>query len=565
MSDTSSPRQPPPREPAPRWCLAAGALGIAALVLGAMIAQQRAEAAHAHPQPPPGHSHAPTTAKRPVCRPPNGCSTPATTKRRVTTTRRAVCRPPNGCSTPATTKRPVTTTTRRPVTTTTTRRPARTTTKRPVTTTTKRPVTTTTKRPTPTTIQAAGGNPGCRSWACKEINAGIANGYLPDDYNPDEDTGTEDLLVIIEQYGDHNPDFDAGAALETLPEEGNAERGDMFIAIAIGIGLDVDPDADPFEVADELADLGILLGHDRDGDGVANPYNRPDADPDSTMTNAQLAALLDRIPTDDEGSGRPGGGGSPASSGGGSPPSSGGGSPPSGGDHKEPCTTGLGLNAGDRSRLVSRLRWVTLVGIEAHGEPGRPWPPHPDVPGGTEYLLVAGSPVWPVTDSPGVWHVASDDGCRWEVISIETRLTQLLPWRPSHRAAIQNADSARPGAGFDTYQSRWDNLSAAQQAQAQQHHTDRGVSASCSIETAMVSADSYDRCRWQLPAPGVWSWQARACFRGVTKNTTFHQCATLARGVEWFLEIIDYTSGITLHHHSAAVPSAEPRRPAPAA
>ena len=420
-------------------------------------------------------------------------------------------------------------------------------------------MTTTTEPPAPTTTQAAGGDPDCQSWACKEINVGIENGYLPDDYNPDEDTGAEDLLVIIERYGEHNPDFDADAALKTLPEEGNAGRGDMFIAIAIGIGLDVDPNADPFEVADELADMGILLGHDRDGDGVANPYTRPDADPDSTMTNAQLAALLDRIPTDDGGGGGPGRGGS-------SPPREGGGGPPgAGGDDEEPCTTGLGLTAGDRSRFGSQLRWVTLVGIEPQGEPGRPWPPHPDVPGGAKYLVVSGSPVWPVADSQGVWYVTSDDGCRWEAISIETRLTQLLPWRPSHRAALENADSARPGAGFDTFLTRWDNLTADQQAQAQQHHTDRGVSASCGIETAMISADSYDRCRWQLPAPGVWSWQARACFRGVTENTTFHQCAILARGVEWFLEIIDYTSGITLHHHFTAAPPAEPRRPAPAA
>ena len=445
--------------------------------------------------------------------------------------------------------------------TTTTRRPVTTTTRRPVTTTTRRPVTTTTKPPAPTTTQATGGDPDCQSWACREINAGIENGYLPDDYNPDEDTGAEDLLAIIERYGEHNPGFDADAALGTLPEEGTADRGDMFIAIAIGIGLDVDPDADPFEVADELADMGILLGLDGDGDGVANPYSRPDAAPDTTMTNSELAAFLDRIPTDDGE-----GGGSPPGSGGGGGPGGGGGGPPGGGgDDEDPCTTGLGLTAGDRSRFVSQLRWVTLVGIEPQGEPGTPWPPHPDVPGGREYLVVSGSPVWPVADPGDVWHIASDDGCRWEAISIETRLTQLLPWRPSHRATIENADSARPGAGFDTYLSRWDNLTAAQQAQAQQHHTDRDVSVSCGISTAMISVDSYDSCRWQLAAPGVWSWQARACFRGVTENATYHQCATLAHGVEWFLEIIDYTSGITLHHHSPAAPLAEPRHPAPAA
>ena len=49
MSDTPSFPQPPPREPTPRWCLAVSALGVAAVLLGAMITHQRAEAAHAHP------------------------------------------------------------------------------------------------------------------------------------------------------------------------------------------------------------------------------------------------------------------------------------------------------------------------------------------------------------------------------------------------------------------------------------------------------------------------------------------------------------------------------------
>jgi len=404
-------------------------------------------------------------------------------------------------------------------------------------------VTTTTKPPAPTTTQADGGDPDCRSWACREIDAGIEKGYLPDDYNPDEDTGAEDLLAIIERYGEHNPGFDADAALETLPEEGSADRGDMFIAIAIGIGLDVDPEADPFEVADELADLSILLGHDGDGDGVTNPYTRPDADPDSTMTNAQLAALLDRIPTDtgedDRGSGGPGGVGEPGG-GGGSPPSG-------GGDDEEPCTTGLELTADDRSRFVSQLTWTTLVSIEPQGEPGRPWPPHPEVPGGREYLLVAGSPVWPVLDPDASWYVPSDDGCLWQAVSVQTRLTQLLPWSARHRSMIENAGEVRPSAGFDTYLSRWDNLSPSQQAQVERRRRSRDVNASCDIATAMVAADSYNRCRWELATPGVWSWQASACFEGVGEDgATFRRCDTLARGVEWFLEIIDYTSGITL-------------------
>ncbi len=346
----------------------------------------------------------------------------------------------------------------------------------------------------------------------------------------------------------------------------------MFIALAIGLGITDDPDIDPMEVADELADMGILVGLDGDGDGKANPYTEADAAPDSTLNNAQLAAFLDRIPIP---GGRDGGDGPTADNPGNpdnnnpgnpdNPDNNNPGNPGNPDDDAEPCTTGLSLSAGERSLFVAQLEWATLVGIEPQGEPGRPWPPHPDVPGGTEYLLVAGSPVWPVTDPQDVWYVVRDDGCLWEVVSIQTRLTQLLPWSASHRATIDSADSARPGAGFGTYLSRWDNLSTAQQAQAQQHHTNRDVSASCGIETAKISVDSYARCRWELPAPGVWSWQARACFRGVAEDVTFRECATLAGGVEWFLEIIDYTSGITLQHDSGATPPAEPRRPSPTA
>ena len=409
------------------------------------------------------------------------------------------------------------------------------------------------------------------------MKSGIASGYLPDGFNPNEDTSTDGLRKIVEAYGRHNRGFDARAALRAIADgkpDNEAERGDMFNAIAAGLGIHYDPD-DPFDVADELADMGILKGHDRDGDGRANPYIRPDADPDTTMTNHQLAAFLSRIPTDAGADDRRRTGSRPTANrpprGGGDPPGvdgdppAGGNPPPSGGDgpEDETCTTGLGLSNRQRALLLAQLKWTTLVDIKPQGEPGRPWPPHPDVPGGTEYLLVAGSPVWPLADPRGMWHVVSDDGCLWEAVSIQTRLTELLPWSTGHRAAIENADSARPGAGFDTYLSRWDSLSATQQAQARQHHTNRDVSASCGIETAKSSEDSRNGCRWELPAPGVWSWQARACFRGVAEGATFHECDSLARGVEWFLEIIDYTSGITLQHDSAVTPGAGPRRPAP--
>ena len=575
---TTPPR--PPRESPLRFAVLVSAL-VGALALGAVIAQQRAEArpvetidkaASAWLRCPPN------ACNRPIERPPATTAPvttvwvrPTTTRPAATTTRRPVTtttrRPP-----PTTTRRPVTTTTRRPPPTTT-RRPVTTTTRRPPPTTTRRPVTTTTTRrltptttaPSPTTTQANGSNEGCGSWACDEINSGVDNGYLPEDFDPQRPTQTADLETVIEAYGQHNDGFDTDAALQALqdanPDE-QADRGDMLLAIAAGLGIDIDPDADPFEVADELADLDILLGHDGDGDGVADPYTRPDADPDSTMTNAQLAAFLDRIPiANDPGGGGGGGpGGSPFVS---RPPGGGGGggggSPGGGGDpDDETCTTGLALTYSERAAFVEQLRWETLVGIEAQSEPGVPWPPHPDVPGGAEFLVVSQSPVWPVVDPGAQWYPVADDGCLWVATGVQTRVSQLLPWRTDHRRVLENAGT------FGVYLRRWDNLTSEQQARTIQRHRSRDLDVRCPLETAMVSPDSYNRCRWEVPVSGVWSWQARACFEADTGSTTYRDCGTLAQGIEWFLGIIDYTSGITLHHDPGGRAGAAPRHPAPA-
>ena len=169
-----------------------------------------------------------------------------------------------------------------------------------------------------------------------------------------------------------------------IPDDEEADRGDMFNVLALGLGIIDEPTDDPFEVADELADLDILFGHDKDGDGVANPYSRPDADPGSTMTNAELAAFLDRI---DISSGSGGGGGPTVNRPGPIRPGGGGGGPP-GGSGTDPddemCITGLRLSSRERAGFLAQLRWETLVGIEPQGGSGRNWPPHPDMPGGAE-------------------------------------------------------------------------------------------------------------------------------------------------------------------------------------
>ncbi len=440
---------------------------------------------------------------------------------------------------------------------------------RPTTTTQQlRRATTTTRPPAATTTT----QPGCRGWACGYVNSGVSKGYLPESFDPDRDTNAEDLHKIIEAYGDHNNKFDTDAALEVLKntDSGEVDRGDMFNVIAAGLGITYDPD-DPFKVAAHLADRGILLGHDRDGDGVSNPYTRPDADPDSTMNNEQLAAFLDRInikdssnPDDNNDNGRngrkpftpanpdPNKPGAPNSQDPIDPnnPSPGSQNPPD--DPADViCSNGLTLDVNSRSDLLNRLQWVTLVDVKGQGEPGKPWPPHISVPGGSSYLHLSGSPMWPVVSSQGGWNVIGSDGCSWRVASFEARLAQLLPWEPAGRAMIVSTDALRPAAGFGAYLQRWDSLNAAQKAQAKRNHIDHNFSApSCPTATATVSADSYRHCRWELPTSGVWNWHARVCFESATGGQSFRDCESLADGIEWFLEIVDYTSGVTLQHPS---------------
>ncbi|MCE2512589.1 MAG: hypothetical protein J4F50_08580 [Acidimicrobiia bacterium] len=380
---------------------------------------------------------------------------------------------------------------------------------------------------------------GAHAAGCRKA---VEQGYIdPDDDLNEAIDSPRDIADMGDTFAEANPsvDFDADDFADAMDKaERPPNRGDVANALCAAVsGCSSTGD----EAIQYLLDNHISFGQDDDTVEGFNPAN--------PVTIGQMGSFFNRIPESQDNGGGGGGG-----------PGGGGASPPGGGgDDEEPCPTGLGLTAGDRSRFVSQLQWVTLVGIEVQGEPGRPWPPHPDMPGGSEFLVVSESPVWPVIDADAPWHVHSDDGCRWEAVSVQTRMTQLLPWRTSDRSTIESAHAARPGAGFGTYLRRWDNLSASQQTQAQQYHTGRDVSASCGIATAMVAADSYGQCRWELPRPGVWSWQARACFEGVTEDATFFECATLASGVEWFLEIIDYTSGITLQHNSGALPEAGPR------
>ena len=216
------------------------------------------------------------------------------------------------------------------------------------------------------------------------------------------------------------------------------------------------------------------------------------------------------------------------------------------------CSTGLSLTEQERVAFLADLSWETLVDINPQGPPGERWPPHPDMPGGSKYLVVADSPVWTVIDSAALWSVPSPDGCVWEATDVEVLVAQLLPWRSGDRLDIEDAAAARPDAGFDTYLQRWDRLSATQRSQAQQYHVGGDVSHACDFADAKDPALAKNRCSWELPWAGVWNWSISACFEGVGTERTYEECAVLDRGVEWFLNVVDYTRQITLFNDEAA-------------
>lgn len=424
---------------------------------------------------------------------------------------------------------------KKPATTTTVRRSTR----RTTTTTT---TTTTTIPPTETESSGRCGPPP-ETWACNEVESGIEEGYLPEDFDPHDEADSEQVRQIVREFGNKNTGFDADAALRALEEMGdNVDRGEIFNAIAAGLRIDYDP-TDGFDVADELADLGILLGHDRDGDGDSDPYTRTDADADGVLHNGQLAALLDRI-SDQIGNDRP-----TTTTPKGKKPNTG---APDPRDPEDPCASGLELTSGQREQFLSDLHWETLARIAPHRDPAVEWPPHPDVPGGADFLVVSQSPVWPVVDTAGQWGAVNAEGCVWSATEVHTTIAQLLPWRTEHRDAVAAVARSRPGAGFDVYLQRWDNLSPREQADARRHHVQRSVDVACGFDTAKSSANSYGKCRWEVPFPGVWEWEARACFEAYYGDDTYRDCATLASGVEWFLGILDYTSGITMQADSSA-------------
>ena len=194
--------------------------------------------------------------------------------------------------------------------------------------------------------------------------------------------------------------------------------------------------------------------------------------------------------------------------------------------------------AGERAALAAEVGWHSFIEAGPAGPAGKPWPPHPELPGGYEHIVIAHSPIWPRVDDPADLDVSTGAGCLWSAEWLQASVTQMLPWIPAHRSAVE------AHGGHASWLGVWDRLSADQQAEAQALHTDGDLtSVACPVDVAADPTEpsdtnaSYVQCRWELARPGVWHWQLDAQFANSGQSVT----ETLAENITWFRSFDAYT------------------------
>ncbi len=199
----------------------------------------------------------------------------------------------------------------------------------------------------------------------------------------------------------------------------------------------------------------------------------------------------------------------------------------------------LDLTDADRAALAARVGWHSFLEALSPGPPGEPWPPHPEVPGGDRHIVIADSPVWPRVAAAGALDVDDGSGCVWTAQWLRATMTQMLPWVPAHRAAVEAS------GGFVQWLGIWDRLGADQQAEAQALHVDADfTSVACPVAAAADGTQpadqnlSYTQCRWELARPGVWHWVLDAGYTDGTRTVT----ETLAGDITWFRSFDAYTN-----------------------
>lgn len=219
---------------------------------------------------------------------------------------------------------------------------------------------------------------------------------------------------------------------------------------------------------------------------------------------------------------------------------------------KPPVSCSWRVNRSAVNTVKTEIGWETHIPLSAAG---RADPPHPDIPGGREYLVVTGDfgdgvfpDVWPVWDAGAALDVSDTGGCTWTAQSVVTRVRQLFMWNEADAAVIRRVSPVTA--------ERWDRMDADQRSRLQGQirrewrrlddeagRMDKVIlGSSCPIATS--AANRSRLCQWGLPHPGVYEWRASVTYSTVEEATgdALESELTVASGADHFVRLVDHAS-----------------------
>lgn len=219
---------------------------------------------------------------------------------------------------------------------------------------------------------------------------------------------------------------------------------------------------------------------------------------------------------------------------------------------KPPVSCSWRVNRSAVNTVKTEIGWETHIPLSAAG---RADPPHPDIPGGREYLVVTGDfgdgvfpDVWPAWDAGAALDVSDTGGCAWTAQSVVTRVRQLFMWNEADAAVIRRVSPVTA--------ERWDRMDADQRSRLQGQirrewrrlddeagRIDKVIlGSSCPIATS--AANRSRLCQWGLPHPGVYEWRASVTYSTVEEATgdALESELTVASGADHFVRLVDHAS-----------------------
>lgn len=216
-----------------------------------------------------------------------------------------------------------------------------------------------------------------------------------------------------------------------------------------------------------------------------------------------------------------------------------------------PVSCSWQVNAAAAGAITGEIGWATRVPLS---ETGQANPPHPNTPGGGEFLVVTGDlgagafpDVWPTWEDAAVLDVTDTGGCAWTAQTVITRARQLFMWNESEAALIRQAAPVEA--------ERWDRMDTGQRARLQRQlqgawrrlggagaDNRLWVGSACPLTTPAADRDRL--CRWGLPHPGVYQWETTVAYSTVEESTgdELESELIIASGVNRFLRLVDYAS-----------------------